>query len=213
MSGEGFDRLLADIRACRLCAASLPLGANPVIQASQTARLIICGQAPGTRVHKTSIPFNDPSGDRLRSWLGVDRDVFYDTSRISIIPMGFCYPGRDPRGGDLPPRPECSIHWHDRIFAALPRPRLVLAIGRYAQAYHLAGRARKTVSETVQAWADYAPDVMPLPHPSPRNIGWFRRNPWFEGELVPVLKLRVAELLRSDVVADDFTPSEPGDEK
>ncbi|MDA5193571.1 uracil-DNA glycosylase family protein [Govanella unica] len=196
MSAARFDRLLADIRACRICVDYLPLGPNPVIQASRTARLIICGQAPGLRVHQTGIPFNDPSGDRLRDWMGLDRATFYDAARISIIPMGFCYPGRDPRGGDMPPRPECAAHWHDRIFAQLPNPRLVLAIGQYAQAYHLAGRTKGSVAATVRAWAEYGPDIIPLPHPSPRNMGWLRRNPWFEAEVVPVLRARVAAYLR-----------------
>lgn len=193
---DALAQVLAEVRACRICADVLPLGPNPVIRASRTARLVVAGQAPGTRVHNTGIPFNDPSGDRLRAWMGIDRATFYDESRISIIPMGFCYPGRDPRGGDRPPRPECAARWHDRIFALLPAPRVILAIGRYAQAYHLAGREKASVSETVRAWAEYAPAIIPLPHPSPRNIGWLKRNPWFEAEVLPMLKATVADLVQ-----------------
>jgi uracil-DNA glycosylase len=193
-SREPLDTLLADIRRCQLC-ADLPLGPNPVVRASLSARLVVCGQAPGTKVHATSIPFNDVSGDRLRQWMGIDRDTFYDTSRVSIIPMGFCYPGRDAHGGDLPPRPECAATWHDRLFATLPRPGLLLAIGRYAQLYHLGDKARATVTDTVRAWREYGPRLLPLPHPSPRNIGWMKRNPWFEAEVLPELKRRVKQVL------------------
>lgn len=189
------DDLLAEIRRCTLCAQHLPLGPNPVLQVAATPRLMICGQAPGTRVHATGIPFNDPSGDRLRQWLGIDRATFYDPRRVAVIPMGFCYPGRDSHGGDLPPRPECAATWHDRLFALLPQPRLLLAIGRYAHAYHLKGRAKSTVTETVAAWRTYSSDLLPLPHPSPRNIGWMKRNPWFENDLLPELKERAKQAL------------------
>lgn len=190
------DRLLSEIRACRLCADMLPLGPRPVIRASATARLTICAQAPGTRVHATGLPFNDPSGDRLRAWMGIDRDIFYDESRINIIPMAFCYPGRDSRGGgDLPPRPECAAAWHGRIFSTISKPGLLLVIGRYALDYHLGDRARPSLTETVRAWRDYWPDVIPLPHPSPRNMGWLKRNSWFEEEVVPALRRAVAEVL------------------
>ncbi len=195
MPTDALADLLQDIRACRHCAAALPLGPRPVLRASQTARLIICGQAPGTRVHATGLPFNDPSGDRLRAWMGIDRDTFYDETRVSIIPMGFCYPGRDPRGGDLPPRSECAALWHDRLFASLPRPKLLLPIGRYAQAYHLKDQTRPSVTETVKAWREFTPAMIPLPHPSPRNIGWLKRNPWFEAEVIPALRAAVADVL------------------
>ncbi len=195
MPTDALADLLQDIRACRHCAAALPLGPRPVLRASQSARLIVCGQAPGTRVHATGLPFNDPSGDRLRAWMGIDRDTFYDEARVSIIPMGFCYPGRDPRGGDLPPRSECAALWHDRLFASLPRPKLLLPIGRYAQAYHLKSQIRPSVTETVKAWREFAPAMIPLPHPSPRNIGWLKRNPWFEAEVIPALRAVVAAAL------------------
>ncbi|HEY8352825.1 MAG TPA: uracil-DNA glycosylase family protein [Sphingomonadales bacterium] len=191
---EDLEQILDEIRACSRC-ADLPLGPRPVLRASRTARIAVCAQAPGTRVHNTGLPFNDPSGDRLRDWMGIDRDLFYDNARINIIPMGFCYPGRDPRGGDRPPRPECSATWHPRLFAALPQPELLLAIGRYAQDYHLGPRAKPTLTETVKAWRDYWPRVIPLPHPSPRNYGWLKRNPWFEEEVVPALRAAVARVL------------------
>lgn len=146
-------------------------------------------------MHNTGIPYNDPSGDRLRAWLGLERDVFYDEARVSIIPMGFCFPGYDEAGADKPPRPECVRAWHDRLFAAAPRFELVLVIGGYAHRYHLKGRNRKSVSETVQAWKDYGPIHIPLPHPSWRNNAWLKKNPWFESELLPHLRARVADLL------------------
>jgi len=188
--------LLADIRACRLCAAHLEHGPRPVLRLSPSARLCIAGQAPGIRVHNSGIPYTDPSGERLRAWLGVDRDTFYDETRVAIVPMGFCFPGYDSAGSDKPPRPECVAHWHDRLFAARPRFELVLAIGTYAQQYHLKGSARKTMTETVRAWREYD-SVIPLPHPSWRNSGWLKKNPWFETELLPQLRARVAGALSS----------------
>ncbi|MFQ5347865.1 MAG: uracil-DNA glycosylase family protein [Rhodothalassiaceae bacterium] len=187
--------LLAEIRACRACSAVLPHEPRPVLQASATARLLIAAQAPGRRVHETGLPFNDPSGDRLRDWLGIDRATFYNPARVNIVPMGFCYPGTDPRGGDLPPRPECAALWHERLFARLPPQRLILVIGRYAQDWHLGGRVHHTLAETVRHWRDYLPYHLPLPHPSPRNLLWLRRNPWFEAEVVPEIRLRVAAIL------------------
>jgi uracil-DNA glycosylase len=189
--------LIAGIRACRICAADLAHGVRPVLRISKTARLCIAGQAPGIRVHNTGIPYNDPSGTRLRAWLGIDREVFYDESRVAIVPMGFCFPGYDAAGGDRPPRNECVRTWHDRLFAMAPKFRLVLAIGTYAQAYHLKGRAKKNMTETVRAWREYGPLAMPLPHPSWRNNGWLKKNPWFESELLPHLQLRVADILSS----------------
>ena len=186
--------LLADIRACRICAGDLAHGARPVLRISQTARLCIAGQAPGIRVHNTGIPYNDPSGTRLRAWLGLDRETFYDESRVAIVPMGFCFPGYDPAGADRPPRAECARTWHDRLFALGPAFKLVLAIGTYAQAYHLKGHGKKSMTETVRAWREYGP-VIPLPHPSWRNNGWLKKNPWFESELLPCLRARVAEIL------------------
>ncbi len=194
MEGE-LDRVLCAARACRVCAAELPLGPRPVLRAGPGARLLIVGQAPGTRVHETGIPWNDPSGERLRAWLAVDRETFYDQTRIAIVPMGFCYPGRDPRGGDNPPRPECAPLWHAPLLAALPGIELTLLVGQYAQGHYLGGRRRRTLTETVRAWADYGPATLPLPHPSWRNTGWLKRNPWFEAALVPDLRNRVGALL------------------
>jgi uracil-DNA glycosylase len=189
------DRLLAEIRACRLCEAQLPLGPRPVLRASATARLLIAGQAPGTRVHASGIPWDDPSGDRLRGWLRLSRDQFYDEARIAIVPMGLCYPGKGARG-DLPPRPECARTWHPRLLPLLDKVELVLAIGRHAQTWHLGGTIRPTLADTVRHYGDYAPRVFPLPHPSPRNIGWFRANPWFEADVLPVLRQRVDQVLQ-----------------
>jgi len=193
--------LLREVRACTLCAAHLPLGPRPVLRASTTARLLIVGQAPGTRVHATGIPWNDPSGDRLRQWLGIDREAFYDESRIAIVPMGFCYPGKG-TSGDLPPRPECAPTWHARVLAHMPAIALTLLVGRYAQERYLGADNGATLTDTVRAHARHAPRFLPLPHPSPRNIGWFQRNPWFEAEVLPALRRRVAPLL-------DAAPAQP----
>ena len=149
------------------------------------------------RVHRSGIPYNDPSGDRLRDWLGLERDVFYDQGRVSIVPMGFCFPGYDAAGGDKPPRPECALKWHEKLFAAGPRFELLLAVGTYAQRYHLKDRNKKSVSETVRAWREYGPMVIPLPHPSWRNNGWLKKNIWFEADLVPYLRARVAAVLEA----------------
>ena len=197
---EPLEALLARIRACTICAGSLPLGPRPVVRASVTARLAICAQAPGLKVHETGLPFNDPSGDRLRQWLGIGRDLFYDERRIAIVPMGFCYPGRDARSGDLPPRKECAQTWQAALKPHLDGCALKLVIGHYAMAHHLGRngvpKPRENLTETVRAWRDYLPGIIPLPHPSPRNLMWFRRNPWFEAEVVPGLRARVAALLR-----------------
>lgn len=193
-ANEDLQDLLARVRACRHCAASLPLGPRPVIHGSATARLMIISQAPGTRVHETGQSFNDASGDRLRDWLGVDRATFYDERRIAIMPMAFCYPGRDPRGGDLPPRRECAPLWHPSLRPAFTSVELTLLVGIYAQRRYLKG-ARGSLTESVAAWRDYLPAFLPLPHPSWRNTGWLKRNPWFERELLPVLREKVAALL------------------
>ncbi len=191
---ESFDALLARVRACRLCEKHLPLGPRPILRADPAARLLIVGQAPGTRVHETGIPWNDPSGDRLRQWLDVDRATFYDASRIAIIPTGLCYPGR--RGsGDAPPRPECAPTWHPPLLARLPRVELTLLIGRYAQAWYLGERCKGSLTDTVRAHAEYLPRFLPLPHPSPRNLLWLRRNPWFEAEVLPLLRRRIQPLV------------------
>lgn len=187
--------LLAEIRACRRCEAHLPLGPRPVLRAKASARLLLIGQAPGTRVHETGIPWNDASGDRLREWMAVDRETFYDDSRIAIVPMGLCYPGRDAAGGDSPPRPECAPLWHARIMAMLPNLRLVLLVGRYAQRHYLQKEAGASVTATVKNWRRTLPDRLPLPHPSWRTLAWQRKNPWFDAELLPELRRRVREEL------------------
>lgn len=189
------DTLLAEIRACNLCAAKLPLGPRPVLRASTTARILIVGQAPGRRVHETGIPWNDPSGDRLRSWLEMTREQFYDPRHIAIVPAGLCYPGSGPRG-DAPPRPECAPLWHPKLRTLMPKIRLALLIGRYAQVYYLGRRRKKSLRETVRACEEYLPEFLPLPHPSPRNQLWLKQNPWFEQEVIPLLRARVAQALK-----------------
>ena len=186
----GLDALLTEIRACRLCEAQLPLGPRPVLRASATARLLIVGQAPGTKVHASGIPWDDASGQRLRAWLDMDADTFYDATRIAIVPMGFCYPGKR-GGGDAPPRPECRATWHPQLLPMLKQVRLTLLIGQYAQEYFLGRRRKATLTATVAAWREYMPEHLPLPHPSPRNIGWFKANPWFERDVVPALRKQV----------------------
>lgn len=188
-----FDELVRRVRACTLCAEYLPLGPRPVIQIAENARILVVGQAPGRRVHETGLPFNDPSGDRLRQWMGVTRDTFYDEQKLAILPMGFCYPGTG-SSGDLPPRPECAPAWRQLLLDRLPNIALTLVIGQYAHAWHLPG-SRRSVTENVRCWREHWPAVLPMPHPSPRNNLWLRRNPWFEGEVVPVLQGRVARLL------------------
>lgn len=194
MSKQSLDRLLREVRACNACETELPLGPRPVLRAAPTARILIIGQAPGTRVHASGIPWNDPSGDRLREWLQLDREHFYDESRIAIIPMGFCYPGKG-KSGDLPPRKECAPLWHDRLLQQLPALQLRLLVGKYAQDYYLETR-RQSLGETVRNHTRYLPAFLPLPHPSPRNIRWFRNNPWFEAEVLPVLRKQVQHALR-----------------
>lgn len=190
------DALLTEIRACKLCEAELPMGPRPVLRASDSAGLLIAGQAPGTLVHASGIPWSDASGMRLRGWMGLDRNAFYDEAKVAIVPMGFCYPGRG-SSGDLPPRPECSRTWHPRLLPLLPNVRLVLAIGQYAQVHFLGELRKKSLTDTVRAWQEYAPRVFPLPHPSPRNVAWFKHNPWFDAEVVPALRERVATVLAS----------------
>jgi uracil-DNA glycosylase len=188
------EHLLREIRACRLCEAQLPLGPNPVLRASAGARLLIVGQAPGTRVHASGIPWDDASGRRLREWLHLEAVTFYDEQRVAIVPMGFCYPGKA-GSGDAPPRPECRATWHPRLMPLMPKVGLTLLIGQYAQAYFLGARRKPSLGETVRAWRDYLPAHLPLPHPSPRNVAWFKANPWFEAEVLPVLRERVHGLL------------------
>jgi uracil-DNA glycosylase len=191
---ETLAALAERARACTVCAPHLPHAPRPVLRVSTTARVLIVGQAPGRRVHETGIPWNDPSGDLLRQWLGVSRETFYDASRIAIVPTGLCYPGTV-RGSDLPPRPECAPLWHPPLRAAMPHIELTLLIGAWAQAYYLAEKRGRTLADTVRAWRDFAPHMLPLPHPSPRNRLWLKRNPWFEAGVIPPLRERVGSLL------------------
>ena len=193
-SDQALPALLREVRACRHCQAHLPCEPRPVLRAASSARLLIIGQAPGTRVHASGIPWNDPSGDRLRQWLGLDSEAFYDESRVAIVPMGLCYPGRG-KSGDLPPRPECAPLWHARVLAHLPEIRLTLLIGRYAHLYYL-GRPGLGVAEVVRGADWYRDSRLPLVHPSPRNRRWLADNPWFEQDFVPVLRTRVKQLWR-----------------
>ena len=195
MTDASLEDLLSEIRACRVCEAHLPLGPRPVLRAKPSARIMIVGQAPGTRVHESGVPWNDRSGDRLRDWLDVDKDTFYDDGRFAIVPMGFCYPGVDRNGGDAPPRPECAPLWHEAVIGHLPQLELTLLVGGYAQKHYLGKRRQKTMTETVHSWADYAPDYLPTPHPSWRNTAWLKKNPWFEAETLPALRRRVHALL------------------
>jgi uracil-DNA glycosylase len=191
---DPLTQLLAEIRACRVCEASLPCGPRPVVQAGRAARLRIIGQAPGRKVHETGIPWNDASGDRLRSWLGLSAAQFYDPDKVAILPIGFCYPGKA-SSGDNPPRPECAPLWHARLNAQLPDVHLTLLIGQYAQAYYLGARRKPSLTETVRAWRDYLPTgIIPLPHPSPRNQPWLAKNPWFEADLLPGIRAAVEAL-------------------
>lgn len=187
--------LLAEIRACRHCAGRLAHEPRPVLQVSSTARIGIFSQAPGTRVHESGRPFTDASGERLRGWLGIGPDIFYDERRVAIIPMGFCFPGQDAKGGDLPPRKECASLWRARLMAAMPKLETAILVGGYSQKWHLGERRKPSLTETVEAWRDYAPDFFPTPHPSWRNNGWLKKHPWFEAELLPVLRKRVAALI------------------
>lgn len=203
------ERLRNSIARCRICRDTplkgegdrLPHEPRPVAVISAKAKILIAGQAPGLRVHESGLPFNDASGDRLRTWLNVDRDMFYDADRFAIVPMGFCFPGYDERGSDLPPRRECAPRWRDEVMSAMPQIELVLAIGQYAQAYHLGDRRKKSMTETVQNWRNYLQSntgvpVLPLPHPSWRNTSWLRKNPWFEQETLPSLRQHVEILTR-----------------
>ncbi|MCC7167134.1 MAG: uracil-DNA glycosylase family protein [Rhodospirillales bacterium] len=192
-AGQSLDERVAAARACRLC--PLPHPHRPILLVSAGARLLIVGQAPGTRVQETGIPWHDRSGDRLRAWLGLDRPRFYDPERIAILPIGLCFPGQDAKGADLPPRPECAPLWHPPIRAELAQVRLTLLVGLYAQAFYLGPSRKPSLTETVRAFAEYGPEFFPLPHPSWRNTGWLKRHPWFETELLPRLRQRVADAL------------------
>ena len=188
------EALLTDVRACRVCERELPLGPRPIVRAADEARILIVGQAPGARVHASGIPWSDASGERLRSWLGVDATSFYDETQFAIIPMGFCYPGRG-NGGDKPPRRECAQLWLDSLLEKLQKVELTLLVGQYAQRHFLGERRKPSLTETVSAWDEYAPAFIPLPHPSPRNQAWFKRHPWFESDVLPMLRARVATVM------------------
>lgn len=190
---ESLAAVLGEVRACQLCAPHLPLGARPVLQLNPRARILIAGQAPGRKVHESGVPFSDPSGQRLRAWMGVSDATFYDPARIAILPMGLCYPGTG-ANGDLPPRPECAVTWRRRLLAQLPNLELTLVIGQYAAAWHLPEAAGSTLTELVTHWRSYWPQVLPMPHPSPRNQRWLRNNPWFSAEVLPQLQQRIRML-------------------
>jgi uracil-DNA glycosylase len=189
------DALVAEIRACRCCVGRLPHEPRPVVWVHPEARILIAGQAPGRRVHESGVPWDDPSGDRLRSWLNLDRAAFYRRDHIAVAAMGFCYPGTI-AGADLPPRPECALLWRPKLLPLMRHVRLTLLVGQYAQRYHLGAAVKRTLGETVRAWREYPGNVMPLPHPSWRNTGWLKRNPWFEADLLPDLRARVVSALR-----------------
>ncbi|MDW3096125.1 MAG: uracil-DNA glycosylase family protein [Gammaproteobacteria bacterium] len=194
MASTKLIALTKEIRACTQCACQLPFKPNPIVRPSNIAKVLIIGQAPGTKVHESSISWNDTSGNTLRDWLGVDREIFYDDTKIAIMPMGFCYPGKG-KSGDLPPRPECAPMWHPQLLNLMPQIKLTLLIGMYAQKFYLQDVKKKNLTETVRAWRQYAPYYLPMPHPSPRNKLWLKKNKWFELEVVPVLKKRVKELI------------------
>jgi uracil-DNA glycosylase len=190
------DALLAEIAACRACAPELAHQPRPVVRVSAETRLLICGQAPGRKVHESGLPFDDASGDRLRDWMGVDRETFYGDARIGVAAMAFCFPGTDPKGGDFPPPPRCAATWRRPLLDRLPDVELTLLVGGYSQRWALGDRAAPTVRETVERWRDYLPDYLVLPHPSWRNTAWLRRNPWFEDDVAPYLRLRTAAMLQ-----------------
>jgi uracil-DNA glycosylase len=194
MSMSNSKTLIEEIKSCSICEKQLPLGPRPVFSIGSQSKILVIGQAPGTKVHATRIPWNDPSGEELRRWMGIDRHQFYNTDIFSIMPMGFCYPGRG-KGGDLPPRSECAPTWHERILQLLPHIELVLLIGQYAQSYYLGSQRKKTLTETVRNFEDYLPKYFPLVHPSPRNRLWQRRNPWFEEMVVPALQEKIKKLI------------------
>ena len=192
---NSLHQLLVEIRDCRICERDLPCGPRPIVAADRDARILIIGQAPGSRVHESGVPWDDPSGQRLREWMGIEPSVFYDETKIALVPMGFCYPGSG-KSGDLPPRPECAEHWHQKLLAELIDVKLTLVIGTYAQRSRLGESRKATLTATVQAWKEYRPACLALPHPSPRNNIWLKKNPWFQKEVLPYLQSRVKRLLK-----------------
>jgi uracil-DNA glycosylase len=192
---DTIETIFRDIRACTHCAADLPMGPRPVVRGTASARVCIIGQAPGVRVHRSGVPWDDPSGKRLRGWLEVDDEIFYDEDRFAIIPVGFCYPGTMANGGDYPPRKECAPLWHAPVLDALNNVELTLLVGSYAQAYYLGKDRKKTMTETVRSWRDYGPDILLTPHPSWRTTGWQKKNPWFDEEILPELRRKVKALI------------------
>ncbi len=191
---DGFLQLLEDVRGCTLCASHIP-APNPVLQLHPEAKILIAGQAPGLKAHESGLPFNDASGDRLRQWMGISKDTFYNPQHVAILPMAFCYPGKG-HFGDLPPRAECAESWRALLLSHLPNIQLTLLIGQYAQRWHLGDNYRHTVTATVKSWQDYAPEIIPLPHPSPRNNRWIKQNPWFEAQCVPMLQQKICQLTK-----------------
>lgn len=204
---EAFGRLLAEVRACTVCAPHLPLGPRPVLRGRPSARLLIISQAPGTRVHETGLSFNDRSGDRLRAWLALDRETFYDEARVAILGVAFCYPGRDAKGGDLPPRPECAPRWHTPLRALFPAIELTLLVGSYAIDYYLPGPRTRSMTEAIMRWRDFLPEFFVLPHPSWRSTLWLREHPWFESKVLPELRARAAAVLSAPLAPDTPAPT------
>jgi uracil-DNA glycosylase len=196
MRDMSLDALLGEIRACRACAGEWPHEPRPVVRVSRQTRLLICGQAPGRRVHESGLPFDDASGDRLRAWMGVDRQTFYGHPAIGVAAMAFCFPGTNPKGGDYPPPPRCASLWRARLLQELPNIELTLLVGLPAQRWSLGADVRASMTDTVAAWRDFLPHAIPMPHPSWRNTGWLKRNPWFEDEVAPYLRARLAVMLR-----------------
>ena len=191
------DTLLREIKACRACAEDLAHEPRPVVMVGEETQILICGQAPGRRVHESGVPFTDPSGDRLRQWMGVDAETFYGRPEIGVAAMAFCFPGTDPKGGDYPPPPRCAALWRTKLLAALPKVELVLLVGGYAQNWALKDRAKHNMTETVRAWRGYGPTILPTPHPSWRNTAWLKKNPWFDAEVTPYLRQRVQAILQA----------------
>jgi len=190
---DNFNSLLSDVKGCVLCEKYLPHGVRPILQVNPNAKILIAGQAPGKKVHESGVPFDDASGDRLRDWMNVSKETFYDSNKIAILPMGFCYPGKG-KSGDLPPRPECKLAWREQILEQLPNIEMVLVLGKYAQTYHF-GKTNSSLTELVKSWKTYWPSKVPLPHPSPRNNIWLSKNSWFEIDLIPSLQNQCRKIL------------------